>query len=93
MEFVASGWDVKHLVKLIVMSRAYRQSSLESKDLRKRDPYNQLVARQSRFRLPAEMLRDNALAISGLLVEDYGGASVNPYQPPGYLSPFEFSAA
>ncbi len=90
MEFVESGWRVKHLVKLIVMSRAYRQSSLESPALRERDPYNQLIARQSRFRLPAEMVRDNALAISGLLVREYGGPSVKPYQPAGYYRHLNF---
>ena len=82
MEFVESGWDVKHMVKLIVMSRAYRQSSLASDELRERDPDNRLFARQSRFRLPAEMVRDNALAVSGLLVlELWAAASVKPYQP------------
>ncbi|MFT5522347.1 MAG: hypothetical protein ACI9G1_003904 [Pirellulaceae bacterium] len=89
-EFVASGWDVKHMLKLMVMSRAYRQSSLQSAELRERDPYNQLVARQSRFRLPAETIRDNALMISGLLVADIGGASVKPYQPAGYYRHLNF---
>ncbi|GAF76787.1 unnamed protein product, partial [marine sediment metagenome] len=78
------------IVKLLVMSRAYRQSSLESEHLRQTDPYNRLVARQSRFRLPAEMVRDNALAISGLLVEEVGGASVKPYQPAGYYRHLNF---
>ena len=90
LEFVESGWDVKHMVKLLVTSRAYRQQSLESDELRERDPYNQLVARQSPYRLPAEMIRDNALAISGLLVLDYGGASVKPYQPDGYYRHLNF---
>jgi len=90
MEFVESGWDVKHMVKLLVTSRAYRQQSLASDALRERDPYNQLVARQSRFRLSAEMVRDSALSIGGLLVLDYGGASVKPYQPAGYYRHLNF---
>ncbi len=90
LEFVESGWDIKHMVRLLVTSRAYRQQSLESDDLRHRDPYNQLVARQSRFRLPAEMIRDNALTISGQLVLDYGGGSVRPYQPAGYYRHLNF---
>jgi len=89
-EFVESGWDTKHMLKLLVMSRAYRQSSVESEELRGRDPLNRLYARQSRFRLPAEMIRDNALAVSGLLVTDYGGDSVRPYQPEGYYRHLNF---
>ena len=69
------------MMKLLVTSRAYRQSSLEPASLRERDPYNRLLARQSRYRLPAETIRDNALAISGLLHTSYGGASSKPYQP------------
>ncbi|QDU37387.1 Planctomycete cytochrome C [Maioricimonas rarisocia] len=90
IEFVESGWDVKHMVKLIVMSRAYRQSSLVSEELKKQDPQNRLFARQGRFRLPAEMIRDNALAVSGLLVERIGGASARPYQPAGYYAHLNF---
>ena len=90
IEFVNSGWDVKHMVRLLVTSRAYRQSSVASPELLKRDPYNQLFARQSRYRLPAEMVRDNALAISGLLVDEIGGASVKPYQPAGYYRHLNF---
>jgi mono/diheme cytochrome c family protein len=92
VEFVESGWDVKHIVKLMVLSRAYRQSSLEPPDLRERDPENQFFARQSRFRLPAETIRDNALEISGLLVRDVGRASVHPYQPAGYYKHLNFPA-
>ncbi len=73
VEFTESGWDVKHLVKLLVMSNAYRQSSQPRSDLQQRDPYNLLYARQSRWRLEAEMVRDNALAASGLLVTEIGG--------------------
>ncbi len=90
VEFVKSGWDRKHVIKLLAMSRAYRQSSLASESLLNRDPYNALVARQSRFRLPAEMVRDNALSISGLLVDELGGESVKPYQPPGYYRHLNF---
>jgi hypothetical protein len=90
VEFVESGWDVKHMMKLIVMSRVYRQSSVGSPELVQKDPYNRLYARQSSFRLPAESVRDNALAISGLLVLDYGGASVKPYQPGGYYRHLNF---
>jgi hypothetical protein len=90
MELIESGWDVKHMVELMVTSRAYRQSSLAPPALRERDPQNQLVARQSRFRLPAEMIRDNALAVSGLLVATRGGPSVKPYQPGGYYRHLNF---
>jgi hypothetical protein len=86
----ADGWDVKRLVKLIIMSRAYRQSSLEPPALRERDPENRLFARQSRFRLPAEFVRDNALAVSGLLVRDVGGVTAKPYQPAGYYRHLNF---
>jgi len=78
------AWDVKHMVRLMVTSRAYRQTSFASPELKEADPFNRLVARQSRFRLDAEFVRDNALAISGLLVEKVGGESVKPYQPGGY---------
>ncbi|MCH8150120.1 MAG: DUF1553 domain-containing protein, partial [Planctomycetes bacterium] len=90
VEFVESGWDVKHMLKLIVMSRAYRQSSAETPELGARDPLNRFYARQSRFRLPAEMVRDTVLAASGLLVTRHGGASVKPYQPAGYYRHLNF---
>jgi hypothetical protein len=82
-EFMRSGWDVKAIVKIIVTSATYRQSSSVSRELLQRDPENRLLARGPRFRLPAEMVRDQALAISGLLVEKIGGPSVKPYQPAG----------
>lgn len=82
-ELIRSGWDVKALQKLIVMSATYRQSSHISPVHRERDPKNQLLTRGPRFRLPAEVVRDNALAISGLLVDKVGGPSVRPYQPEG----------
>jgi hypothetical protein len=76
-------WDIKALQRLIVTSATYRQSSQVSADLLEKDPENRLLARGPRFRLPAEMMRDNALAISGLLNKTIGGPSVFPYQPPG----------
>lgn len=84
LEFRDNGWDVRHLIKLIVTSNTYRQASLAGPELRLRDPYNQLLARQARYRIDAEFVRDNALAISGLLVHRLGGDSVKPYQPAGY---------
>ncbi len=82
-EFIQSGWNVKHMQKLMVMSAAYRQDAQVSPAAFARDPENRLLARGPRFRLDAEMIRDNALAISGLLVEKIGGKSVKPYQPLG----------
>jgi hypothetical protein len=90
VEFMDSGWDVKHMVKLLVLSGTYRQSSKPSAEQKERDPYNRLLARQARFRLDAEVVRDNALALSGLLVEKVGGPSVKPYQPAGYWSALNF---
>lgn len=90
VEFVESGWDVKHMVKLMVMSNAYRRSSMPNGDLRNRDPFNRLLARQGRWRIDAEMVRDNALLVSGLLVSKIGGPSVKPYQPAGYWSQLNF---
>ncbi len=90
IEFVESGWDIKHMVKRIVTSRAYRQSSVASPALREKDPDNRLYARQSSFRLPAESVRDNALAISGLLALEVGGESMKPYQPAGYYRHLNF---
>lgn len=79
----AQPWDIKGLQKLIVMSAAYRQSSRVTPELLERDPDNRLLARGPRFRLPAELLRDQALSASGLLVERIGGPSVRPYMPEG----------
>lgn len=81
--FMDSDWDVKGLQKLIVMSATYQQTSLASKGLLERDPENLLLARGPKGRLSSEMLRDNALAASGLLNPKIGGESVRPYQPPG----------
>ncbi len=81
VEFMDSGWDVKHLIKLIVTSETYRQLSAATPEMLEHDPQNRLLARGPRFRLPAELLRDGALKTSGLLVNRVGGPSVNPYTP------------
>ena len=83
-------WDVKHIIRTIVTSHTYRQSSQSTPELNERDRNNRLLARQSRFRVEAENVRDIALAISGLLVEKFGGPSVRPYQPDGYLAAMNF---
>jgi hypothetical protein len=82
-EFVRTGWDVKAMQKLIVTSATYRQSSQTTPELLQRDPDNRLMSRGPRVRLPAETVRDQALAAAGLLVEKLGGPSVKPYQPAG----------
>lgn len=80
-ELVASNWDIKHLVKLLVTSATYRQSSRVTDDLIARDPQNRLLARGPRFRLSAEMIRDQALSVSGLLSHKLYGPPVRPLQP------------
>ena len=90
LEFVRVRWDVRSMIKLIVSSRTYRQSSAWTQQLLEKDPDNVLYARQSSFRLPAEMIRDNALQISGLLVQKIGGPSIKPYQPAGYYRHLNF---
>ena len=90
VEFVDSGWDVKHVFRLIATSRVYRQSSTASEELRERDPLNIWLGRQGRYRLPAEAIRDSLLSISGLLDREIGGASVKPYQPEGYYRHLNF---
>ena len=87
---VRHAWDVKGLVRLLVTSGTYRQSSTPTPLMKERDPLNRLYARQSRFRLDAETVRDNALAVSGLLAEKVGGPSVFPYQPAGYWFALNF---
>ncbi|MCU1262192.1 MAG: hypothetical protein JWO80_5077, partial [Bryobacterales bacterium] len=82
-EFMDSGWDLKAIQKRIVTSAAYRQASKTSPELLQKDPDNRLLARGPRYRLGPEEIRDQALAVSGLLVEKLGGPSVKPYQPPG----------
>jgi hypothetical protein len=83
VEFRESGWDVKRMVRLMVTSATYRQSSRVAPGMAERDPENRLLARGPRHRLPSWMLRDQALAASGLLVEKVGGPPVKGYQPPG----------
>src|ERR1051326_6126926 len=85
-----SGWHLKHMVKLMVMSSTYRQSSNPRPELKEIDPANRLVASQSPRRLEAELVRDNALAIAGLLNPDIGGPSAHPYQPAGYYANLQF---
>lgn len=91
-ELVRSGWDMKGLHRLIVTSAVYRQSARVSPVLAERDPHNRLLARGPRFRLPAWMIRDQALAASGLLVQTLGGAPVRPYQPAGVWEEATFGA-
>lgn len=81
--FVESGWDIKGLHKMIVTSATYQQASRVTPDLLEQDPENEFLARGPRYRMPAEMIRDNALAVSGLLVGKQGGPSTYPYQPEG----------
>jgi hypothetical protein len=90
VEFRTSGWDVKHLVRLIVMSHTYRQSSLPHVELREIDPNNRLLSSQNPRRLEAEVIRDNALAIAGLLNLDLGGPPCFPYQPAHYYEGLQF---
>jgi hypothetical protein len=82
-ELVRLGWDTRAIQRAIVTSAAYRQSSRVTPELLRKDPENRLISRGPRFRLPAEMIRDNALAIAGLLVDRLGGPSVRPYMPEG----------
>ena len=89
-EFIRTGWDVKVLMKLMVMSNTYQQSSQVTPELLQRDPGNELLARGPRFRLDAEVIRDTALAGSGLLIEKVGGKSVRPYQPDGLWEAVSF---
>ncbi|WP_395735420.1 PSD1 and planctomycete cytochrome C domain-containing protein [Prosthecobacter sp.] len=89
-EFMDSGWDTQHMIRVIVDSDTYKQVSTSTKELTAADPYNRECARQSPFRLDAELVRDNALAISGLLVPKIGGPSVKPYQPAKYWENLNF---
>ena len=90
VEFRESGWDVKHMVRLIVTSSTYGQSSKPRRELHEIDPNNRLLAYQNARRLDAEFVRDNALKICGLLNEEVGGPSVYPYQPAGYYANLQF---
>ena len=91
VEFRQTGWNVKALLKTMVTSATYRQSSKVSQQLLQRDPDNRLLAHSARFRLSAEMIRDQALFVSGLLVERLGGPSVKPYQPDGLYKDMAFA--
>ncbi len=95
-EFMESGWDLRKMIKLMVMSYTYRQSSSGTPASREMDPENKFYARMSSYRWPAEFLRDNALAASGLITRQVGGPSVKPYQPEGLwtdLSEFSYRLA
>lgn len=83
IKYREEGWDTKKIQKFILMSATYRQQSVITKEMHEKDPANILLARSSRYKMPAEMIRDNALSISGLLSSKIGGPSVYPYQPPG----------
>ncbi|MDH4092711.1 MAG: DUF1549 and DUF1553 domain-containing protein, partial [Cyclobacteriaceae bacterium] len=83
VEFRENGWDIKYMLKLMVMSATYQQSSAASQELHEIDPQNVYLARSSRYRLSSEMIRDNILFSSGLLHQELGGPSVKPYQPEG----------
>lgn len=92
-EFVESGWDVNHVIKLMVTSATYRQSSRTTTEKLAADPDNRFYSRGVRVRLDAEVLRDQALAVSGLLVPTVGGPSVKPYQPTGVWKPVAFAGS
>lgn len=89
-ELMDSGWDLRHLIRLIVASETYARSSVPGPGQLEADPDNRWLARQGRFRVQAEFVRDAALAVSGLLVNELGGASVKPYQPAGYYAHLNF---
>jgi hypothetical protein len=89
-EYREHGWDTRHMVRLLVTSRAFRRASPATPEQLDADPENRLLARGPRFRLDAEQIRDNALAVSGLLVRSLGGKGVKPYQPPNIWEPVGF---
>ncbi|MCA8989495.1 MAG: DUF1553 domain-containing protein, partial [Planctomycetaceae bacterium] len=93
VDFVEHGWDVRRLVRMIVLSETYRQTAACSQDVWERDPENRYLARGPRLRLDAEVLRDQALFVSGLLVKTIGGPGVNPYQPPNIWEPVAFGGS
>jgi hypothetical protein len=90
VEFRETGWNLKHMVRTIVLSSTYRQGSSLRPELREADPGNRLLASQNPRRLEAEFVRDNALSIAGLLNLEMGGPSIRPYQPAGYYAPIQF---
>jgi hypothetical protein len=89
LSFIESGWDLKALIRTIALSRVYQQRSVADREVMENDPDNQWLARGPRFRLPAEMIRDNALAAAGLLVERIGGPPVNSYELVEAFKPFQ----
>jgi hypothetical protein len=89
-DFMDHGWDLKRLIRQIVTSQTYRQSSVPDAVRLAKDPDNRLLSRQNRYRVDAEAVRDIALQVSGLLKERFGGPSVRPYQPRGYLAALNF---
>ncbi len=93
IQFMEDGWDMKRFVKRIVTSHAYRQTSKVTPELINRDPENRLLARGPRIRLDGEVLRDQALFVSGLLVPTIGGKGVKPYQPPNIWEPVAFGGS
>ncbi|MBT8044698.1 MAG: PSD1 and planctomycete cytochrome C domain-containing protein, partial [Verrucomicrobiae bacterium] len=90
IEFVKNNWSTKQLIRTIVQSRTYQQTSTPGGESISQDPDNRLLARQTQLRLPAELIRDNVLSVSGLLVKNIGGPSVRPYQPAGYYRHLNF---
>ena len=90
LEFQQSGWDMKRLIRMMVTSATYRQTAISTQESRDIDPQNIWLSRSPRYRLPAHVIRDQALYLSGLLVEKQGGPSVKPYQPPGLWADFSF---
>ena len=90
LDYMDHNWDTKHLIRQMVTSAAYRQSSLPRPEIESIDPENRLLAHQSRFRLDAEQIRDNALVVSGLLVNKLGGTIAKPYQPAKYYAALNF---
>ena len=93
LQFVEDGWDMQWLIKRLLTSHAYRQSSAVTPALLEKDPENRLLARGPRHRLDAEVLRDQVLSLSGLLVPTLGGRGVNPYQPPNIWEPVGFASS
>ena len=93
VNFMETDWDVKRMIKLMVTSSTYKQSSRVDSQKLEKDPENRLLARGPRHRMDAEMIRDQALSISGLLVKDIGGKSVKPYQPAGLWKPVGFGGS
>jgi hypothetical protein len=89
-EFRDSGWNTKHLIRLLVTSKTYRQHSSQRMEYKDADPANRLLASQNPRRLEAEFVRDNALSIAGLLNPEIGGPSIKPWQPPGYYANLQF---